>query len=161
MNMVEQREPGFRTWVWTQACYLVLAKWPLSVKGTNSSFSVIGIKVMISVRTRCKCQVLWLYTRRYTRNQVQYKHKAILLHDSTYCIVVEIVFPGIKAQMVTKLSYLSQFLPPPKSFHMPIPLNFLKKKKKIKTLGIPLCPLPLCSFSSWVLSELQGLHYFF
>lgn len=92
---------------------------------------------MISAKTRYKCQELWLYTRRYTRNQVLYKYKAILLHDSTYCIVLETVFPGIKAQMVTKVSYLSQFLPPPKSFHMPILLNFQKKKNTLPTLPPP------------------------
>lgn len=53
--------------------------------------------------------------------------------------------------MVTNVSYLSQFLHPSKSFHIPTPLNF--SKEQIKTLGIPLCLFPLPSFPSLVLSE--------
>lgn len=53
--------------------------------------------------------------------------------------------------MLTKVSYLSQFLHPSKSFHIPIPLNF--SKKQIKTLGISLCLLPVPSFPSLVVAE--------
>lgn len=61
--------------------------------------------------------------------------------------------------MVTKVSYLSQFLHPSKSFHIPIPLNF--SKKQIKTLGISLCFLPVPSFPSLVIAEREGLHSVF
>lgn len=53
--------------------------------------------------------------------------------------------------MLTKVSYLSQFLHPSKGVPIPIPLNF--SKTQIKPLGISLCLLPVPSFPSLVVAE--------
>lgn len=78
-----------------------------------------------------------------TKNKDLYKYKAILLHNYLLHSFIN-HFTRNKGSMVTKVSYLSQFLHPSK-FSLSNTFELLEKKQ-INTVGIPLCLLPSPSF---------------